>query len=425
MKITESKIKIKDISKGFDISKYSGSDEDVYCYDNKLNCRPAYQRNFVYNDIEKERVIDTIFKGYSAKQQFPLNIIYWAKMSDGTYQLLDGQQRTLSILLFRNGKDTARIDGIEKMFTGLGTSYKEWFDNYELTVYICEAEDGTTDKRFEDEILEWFQIINIAGSPLTTQELRNATYFGPWVSDAKKDFSNEKSKIFREEYDVEKYFAIPKGKMNRQGFLEIVLKWKSDAEGMSIDTYMSKQRNQKHATDLFNYFIDVLNWVKDTFTLYHKDVLYGRDWGRLYNTYHDSFNMSSDDVNKEIQRLYDDDEINKKDGIVEYILSGKDEKYLSFRKFDESTKKATYKLQNGICPICEEKQKQNPSVSIQIQHDYTKMEGDHIIPWSQGGKTIEENCCMLCKSHNGQKSDKEIMWLKDYMSNLRKNKYKK
>ena len=95
---------------------------------------------------------------------------------------------------------------------------------------------------------------------------------------------------------------------------------------------------------------------------------------------------------------------------------------MSFRAFDDSIKRATWKLQNGICPICEEKQKQNPEEKIQIKHDLKKMEGDHIIPWSQGGKTVEENCCMLCKLHNGQKSAKEMLWLKEYMDNLRKNK---
>ena len=420
MIIKEIKVTIGELSNGFDISKYSGSDEDVMCYNNKLNCRPAYQRNFVYNDIQKEEVVKTVFKGYEAKQQFPLNILYWAKMPDDTYQLLDGQQRTLSLLLFRNGKDTVEINGSQTMFIGLSDAYKEWFDNYKLTIYVCEPEDKEDQKRFESELLKWFNIINIAGENLTVQELRNASHFGPWVTEAKKDFSNENSKIFREEYDVDKYFKINKSKMNRQEFLETVIKWKSESENKDIDTYMSEHRNDKHATDLFNYFVDIVNWIKDTFPSYHKDILYGRNWGYLYNKYHNDFNMDSDEVAKLMDELYEDDEIQKKDGIIEYILSGKDERYLNFREFDEIIKKATYRLQNGICPMCEEKQRQNPNDTIKIKHTYKEMQGDHIVPWSQGGKTIEENCCMLCKTHNGQKSASEILWLKEYMNNLRK-----
>ena len=424
MIISEMKVTVGELAKGFDISKYSGSDEDVMCYNGQLNCRPAYQRNFVYEPDQKEEVIKTVFKGYDSKQQFPLNILYWAKMPDGSYQLLDGQQRTLSLLLFRNGKDVAKINGTKTMFIGLGQSYKHWFDNYKLTIYVCEPEPCEDQTRFEDELLDWFNVINIAGERLTDQELRNATHFGPWVTDAKKDFSNEKSKIFRDEYETEKYFKLNKKELNRQHFLKTIIEWKASAEGKEIDAYMSEHRSDKHATDLFNYFVEVLNWVKDTFTVYYKEVLYGQDWGRLYNKYHDSFTMNAKDVAKLVTELYEDDEIVKKDGIVEYILSGKDERYLNFREFDDIVKKATYRLQGGVCPMCKEKQRQNPSETIQIKHEYKKMEGDHVTPWSQGGKTVEENCCMLCKSHNGQKSASEILWLKAYMDDLRKKKLK-
>lgn len=419
MTIREIKISVGELANGFDITKYNGSDEDVMCYGGKLNCRPAYQRNFVYNEKQKEEVIKTVFKGYDSKQPFPLNIFYWAKMPDGSFQLLDGQQRTLSLLLFRSGKDTFNINAKETVFVGMGDSYKKWFNDYKLTVYVCEPDDNEDQHRFEDELLEWFSVINIAGERLSDQELRNATHFGPWVTDAKKDFSNEKSKIFREEYETEKYFKINKKELNRQTFLETIIKWKSAAENKGIDGYMSEHRNDKHATDLFNYFVEVLNWARDTFPVEYKEVIFGQDWGRLYNEYHTSFDMSPNEVVQLVEQLYEDDEIKKKDGIVEYILSGKNEKYLSFRQFDESTKKAVWRLQKHVCPMCEEKQRQNPHDKIKIEHDYDKMQGDHIIPWSQGGKTIESNCCMLCKSHNNQKSASEILWLQDYMNKLR------
>lgn len=432
MKITETKILIKDLAKGFDVSLFSGSNEDVMCYDNKLNCRPAYQRNYVYQDekvkgksiTKQEQVLNTIFRGYRSKTKFPLSIMYWEKCPDGTFQILDGQQRTLSALLFKENHGTWN----GRQYTGLQPAEKEWFDNYPFTVYICEQDikNGQTQAEFEAEILDWFEVINIAGSPLTDQELRNATYFGKWVSSIKKYFSNTESVIFRDEYETEKYISINKGKMNRQEFLETVLEWRCENLGISIDEYMSQHRNDMMDTDLFTYFVNMLSWVKSTFTKYNKDVLYGQNWGHLYNVYHENFVVDNEKINAEIDRLYNDDEIAKEDGIVEYILSG-DEKKLQFRKFDDVIRRTVYTLQKGNCPLCEEEAKMYPEKNINPHFKSHKdMEADHIIPWSKGGKTDDvKNCCMLCKNHNLHKSAYQVNWLEEHMKKLWKEKEKK
>lgn len=414
MKIKEIKVKIGDLAKGFDISKYDGTSEDIMCFDGKLNVRPSYQRNMVYEPKRQIEVIKTVYKGYESNQQFPLNVMYWAKIADGTYQLLDGQQRTLSLLLYKNNQ-------IEQMpMTGESAARKQWFDNYELTVYECSADDNETSERFEEEILEWFQTINIAGENLTPQELLNATYSGSWVSDAKKDFSNDKSMLlFSDRYNTQMYFKIDRKKLNRQEFLETVLKWKAQAEGLSIEAYMSKHRDDAHDTDLQKYFLDILEWIEATFKPYNKELLYGQDWGTLYNKYHDTFNKTSDQVSELMEKLDNDDEIEKKKGIVEYILSD-DERYLSFREFDETVKERTYKLQNGICPMCVMHNELYPDKQVEIKHDKKDMQGDHIDAWSAGGKTVESNCCMLCKKHNGAKLAREVVWLRKYMDDLRK-----
>lgn len=428
MKITKCEIKIGDLCKSFDISLYSGSDEDVMCYDGKLNCRPAYQRNYVYDGKAKgsdktkaEQVLDTIFKGYRSRTIFPLSIMYWQKMEDGTYQIIDGQQRTLTVLLYHEGGKTL-YDG--KMFVGLQPAEKEWFENYPFTVYICEKDENQTEAEFEAEVLEWFTVINIAGVPLTDQELRNATYFGPWVSAIKGKFSNDKSEIFKEQYKTESYIKIDKSKMNRQEFLERVLLRRAQNFGMSIEEYMSIHRNDPTDTDLFNYFVTVLNWVKEHFTEYNKDVLYGQEWGRLYNTYHETFNLSKEEVNAKINELVEDDEVEKNDGIVEYILSGYQEKFLHLRAFDEKTRKRVFLLQGKKCPLCEDEKRKNPDLDIQVEYDtYKKMEADHLIPWRDGGRTDDErNCCMLCPTHNKHKSADQIRWLNEYMKTLWENK---
>lgn len=427
MKITETKIKIKDLDKGFNISELVGSDENVMCYDGKLNCRPAYQRNYVYdtekvkgkNYTKQEEVLNTIFRGYESKTKFPIGVMYWEKMPDGTYQLLDGQQRTLSVLLYRNNNGTYK----GKTYSGLQKAERDWFDEYEFVVYVCEQdkEHGQTENQFEAEVLEWFEVINIAGSPLTDQELRNAVYFGEFVSAAKTTFSNPKSDIFKDKYDTEKYITINKAKMNRQEFLERVIKWRSENLNLTVDEYMSNHRNDSSDGDLRNYFFDVLKWAKNTFTEYNEAVLKGLDWGTLYNEYSASFSMDTDSINQKVRELYEDEDVIKKDGIAEYILSGcENESFLNIRQFDKSQKQRAFNLQKGICPLCEDEKKKYPERDIKIQYTLKEMEGDHIIPWSKGGKTDDDNCCMLCKNHNRQKSAAQISWLEDYMRELHK-----
>ena len=167
MKITPVKIKIRDLTEGFDDNAENG----VRAYSGKLDIRPPYQREFVYNDKQRAKVIDTVIKG------FPLNTMYWAKRKDGTFEIIDGQQRTLSICQYVNNEFSVNY----KTFKALQESEKNAVLDYELTVYICEGDDK--------EKLDWFETINIAGAELTKQEMRNAVYSGPWVTDAKRYFS--------------------------------------------------------------------------------------------------------------------------------------------------------------------------------------------------------------------------------------------
>lgn len=90
MKITEYRPTIADLIADY----YDDDEEGVYAYGGKLNVRPKYQREFVYDDAKQKAVIDSILNG------FPLNAMYWADNGDGTYEVIDGQQRTLSICRF-------------------------------------------------------------------------------------------------------------------------------------------------------------------------------------------------------------------------------------------------------------------------------------------------------------------------------------
>lgn len=367
MKITLEKIPIKEIVKGYKNSE----EEGVIGYNGKLNIRPKYQREFVYKDKQMLAVIDTVNKN------FPLNVMYWVKNSEDDFEILDGQQRTLSICQYFNGDFSFK----NRYFHNLTSDEQEKFLDYELMIYICEGEDS--------EKLDWFKTINIAGEKLTAQELRNAVYSGSWLTEAKKFFSKSNCPAHKIGSSYMKCKAI------RQEYLEKALEWITEKQGIkSIERYMAEHQHDNNANELRMYFTDVINWIETLFPVKRTSLQQKVNWGTLYNKYYSKIEaFNADELEKKIKQFLQDEEIQKKEGIYEYLLSG-NEKSLNLRVFDEKTKREKYEFQEGVCPICK-------------QHfEYEQMEGDHILSWSKGGKTISNNCQMLCKTCNLQKSNK-------------------
>lgn len=371
MKITQRLIKVKDIFDGF----IDNDDDGVFAYDGKLSIRPPYQREFVYDLEQSELVIHTILKG------FPLNIMYWVKVDDDKYEILDGQQRTLSIMKYLKHQFPITLDGSKFYWDSLPDDQLNKIYNYELMIYIC---DGT-----ESEKLEWFKIVNIAGEELTDQELRNSVYTGPWLSDAKRHFSkrNCAAKGLSDKYI--------KGDPNRQELLEKALLGICDYQNLKdVTEYMSKHKADKDADELWQYFQDVIYWIEKIFPVYYSDMK-GIDWCKLYNKYNKNHCNSSEMI-METKRLHEDEDVQNVKGIYEYLLCKNFDPFatrlLNIRMFDKRDKLITYSKQNGICPLCKQHFK------------FDQMEGDHIKPWSKGGHTKLDNCQMLCKDCNRKKS---------------------
>lgn len=368
MKIELKEIKINDLVEGYEDN--SLREEGIVGFNGKLDIRPKYQREFVYNEKQEKAVIETILKG------FPLNVMYWVKKSDSedSYEVLDGQQRTISICKYVQGRYSIQIDNKPMYFHNLTEEEKKNILDYKLMVYFCEGTDR--------EKLDWFKTINIAGEKLTEQELRNAVYTGDWLSDAKRHFSKTSCPAYQL---ANKYI---KGVPIRQDYLQTAIKWISED---NIEEYMSENQNKVNANELWLYFSNVINWSKTIFPAYRKEMK-GIDWGFLYNDYKD-IELDSKKLEEEITKLMQDDEVSKKAGIYYYILT-KNEKYLSLRVFSDKQKREAYEEQKGICPHCKE------------EFEIEEMEGDHITPWSEGGKTDINNLQMLCKPCNRYKSNK-------------------
>ena len=369
MKIDLHKIKIRDLVNGYLDSQENG----VVGYGGKLNIRPAFQREFVYKEKQRNAVIETVIKG------FPLNVMYWVEDENGNYELLDGQQRTISICQYVNGDFSLN----SRAFHNLTETEKNQILDYSLMIYICKGN--------EKEKLDWFKIINIAGVQLKEQELRNAIYTGKWLSDAKRYFSKNGCVAYRL---ANKYLN---GEVNRQDYLESVLEWISAKENIKIEDYMSIHQQDSHATPLWQYFQSVISWVQTIFPKYRKEMK-GLAWGILYNKYGNKV-YNPQELETKIVSLMQDDDVTKRSGIYEYLLSG-NEKYLNIRAFTDNEKRKVYERQNGLCPHCVAEHREKTHYEIE------EMEADHITPWCEGGKTSIDNCQMLCKEHNRRKSSK-------------------
>ena len=378
MKITKTTKTVRELTENY----RDDGDGGVYGYNGRLVLRPSYQREFCFKNKQRNEVIRTV------RKNFPLGIMYWSKTGEDTYECLDGQQRSISICQYVNKDYPIRIDGNDKFFHNLTPEQQEEILDYKMDVNICE---GT-----EEEKLEWFKIINIAGETLTSQELLNATYTGSWLADAKNYFSKQNCVAGKL---ADGYI---KGNPIRQDYLEKALAWIADRDGLeSGQMYMAIHQHDEDANDLWLYFQSVINWAKMLFPVGRKNITNTQDWGFLYNKYHNN-QYNSNHLEQEMKELLLDDDVTKKALLPAFLLSSRtpaDERLLSLRTFSEAQKMRAYERQHHQCPLCLQR-------GIDMEYAYEDMEGDHIVPWSQGGHTTDENLQMLCKDCNRLKGGK-------------------
>lgn len=367
MEIKLQEIPVRDLAQGYEDNAENG----VVGYGGKLDIRPPFQREFIYKEAQRNAVIDTVRKG------FPLNVMYWATRDDGTFEIIDGQQRTISICQYVQGDFSVPIDGLPLAFHNLQDDQQKKILDYPLMVYICTGS--------KSEKLDWFKTINIAGEKLTDQELRNAVYHGSWVSDAKRYFSRTGCAAYGLGGD---YLT---GSANRQDYLETAIRWISGGRDQ-IDSYMSTHQHDPNANELWLYFQNVINWVTTTIqpAKERKKIMKGVEWGPLYDAYKNE-KFDAKKIEAEAARLNLDNDVTKKTGIYPYIFT-REEKHLSIRTFKDAEKLSAYERQKGICAHCKK------------HFDSNEMEADHITPWHAGGHTTPENCQMLCRPCNRRKS---------------------
>lgn len=383
-------ITVEQICKGFVYNELEG--KGLFGLSGKLVIQPEYQRNYLYAEQKmEEAVIRSVLKKY------PLGLIYFNKVGEDKYEVLDGQQRITSLGRFLTGKfPLIDENGMPHYYAALPEDQVKRINETKLTIYICEGE--------ETEIKEWFRTINIAGIPLNRQEVSNAVYSGPFVTKAKEEFSNSQNA------NIQKWSAYINGNVSRQDFLRTALEWVvKSSDHDAVDAYMSQHRYDNNINELKTYFTSVIDWISGVFSDVEKEMR-GLEWGRLFETYH---TMPYDPavVSAKVHELYADAAVKNRRGIFEYILGGcQDPKLLDIRIFEESTKRVVYSAQtqeaqkNGVsnCPYCAIGHDANAKRIWKIN----EMDADHVTAWSRGGSTDISNCQMLCKSHNRAKGNK-------------------
>ena len=379
-------ITVADICKGFVYNEYEG--KGLFGLSGRLTIQPEYQRNYIYADGKKDvAVVHSLLKGY------PLGLVYFVKVGEDRFEILDGQQRITSFGRYVTGKFAIHDpNGIPRYFSGLPKEWQEKIMQTTLTIYVCEGEEA--------EIKEWFQTINIAGIPLNDQELSNAIHSGPFVTKAKEEFSNSQNA------NIQKWSAYISGSVLRQDYLRTALEWVSHG---NIDAYMSKHRHDDNIHELKAYFTSVIDWVSGTF-IEVTPQMKGLPWGKFYEQYHSNA-YSIREVTLKVRELLDDYFVTDKRGIYEYVLGGcVDRKLLNVRLFNEQAKRAAYQRQtekaqsknHSNCPLCAIGSDSNKNHIWKM----TEMDADHVTPWSKGGATDLRNCQMLCKTHNRAKGNR-------------------
>lgn len=360
MKIELREVTVRELVKGYTDDGEGG----VVGYDGELDIRPPYQREFIYKDKQREAVIDTVTKG------FPLNVMYWAVRDDGGFEVIDGQQRTISLAQFVESEFAFN----QLYFHNLPQDKQQVILDYKLMIYLCSGTDS--------EKLEWFKTINIAGEKLTDQELRNAVYSGSWVSDAKRYFSKTAGPAYGLASD------LMNGSPIRQDYLETAVEWVNDGD---VEGYMATHQHDPNSNEIWLYFQQVIAWVRATFPTYRREMK-GIPWGALYNTFKTEA-LDSAKLEAEVDQLMADEDVENKKGIYSYVLDRK-ERHLNIRAFSANDKREAFERQKGVCVKCGE--------TFAID----EMEADHITPWHEGGKTNADNCQMLCVFDNRSKGAK-------------------
>ena len=390
----------------------------------ELDPQPDYQRWYVFDDIKASKLIESVFL------DIPVPSIYLNTEKDGTYSIIDGQQRITSFLRFMKNefaltKLEKRKDLNGKRFKDLSKEEQMIIKKYDIVTFIIE-DDETDSLKYEI-----FERLNQGSVKLNAQELRNCVYRGPFNALLKELAVNKRvTKLIRikdnKRMDIEenllKFFAFA----NMQDY-------KGGQKG-TLDQFMNLHKND--APEMINHYKELLLKTFDTIS----EVLGERAFDGISvkidgtvtrttvfsPTFYDSIAIAFSSFDRNILMKNADkireaiDNLKMKNvayrdmcygasgskdkvfgrihlvkstiaNIVGYVASAEP------RAFDRDLKELLYERQNHICPACG-----------QEIVDLDSAEIDHIHPYAKGGSTTPDNAALLHSYCNKKKSDSVI-----------------
>ncbi len=135
-----------------------------------LNLHPDFQRNLVWDNFRKSRLIESILL------RIPLPMFYFSQDDEGVLSVVDGLQRLSAIYEFMSNelvlKDLEYLDNCNGRTYSedgkkLDDKYVRWFNMTQIFVNVIDSQSPSKVK------YDIFRRINTGGRPLNAQELRN------------------------------------------------------------------------------------------------------------------------------------------------------------------------------------------------------------------------------------------------------------
>jgi hypothetical protein len=399
--------------------------------DGDLDLQPEYQRKYVATPKIASKLIESII------MDVPIPVIYLAEEKDGTYSVIDGQQRLTSFLSFMQGKfpngDTFKLTGLKvykelnrKTFSDLDKEYQNKIRKTTLHTIVIKKESN------EDVKFEIFERLNTGSIKLNEDEIRNTVYRGPYIRLLAELENNEtfhqlvrkdnykKRMIYRGM--ILRFFAL-----SEKSYLNYKPSMKQFCNKELRDNrFLSNEKIKEYK----NRFFDSVDMVK---------VVFGENAFRRYipaDSNNQQGNWTTTRINMALYDIqmcgflhYSKNEVlrnadyireamielmsNNKDFIDSILIQTSNREILQKRfkiwlnKLDEIIGNNGYEQRTFSYKIKKELFDKNPICAISGQRILAieDAEVDHIIPFSKGGKTEINNAQLVLRYFNRAKNN--------------------
>lgn len=369
----------------------------------KLCYNQSTQRKFVYADIDSQLACGKTTKAGSLINailedgiQLPA-VYFWQNTDTNQLNIHDGKQRILSLYYFIKGQrvggnciSTYRHDK-ETLFTGLSAVDQNRLLDYKLDIVMREGSSKEEERSF--------YLINTNSVNLTSYECVSGMLHGQFLTDF-ENYIDAKSKLLDKVKPIgrgEQAYKILLTLFNINNSKKVL---SNDKSIMVLTDELSKVRNfnfipiNYKADDIIECFSELMRGVsglKEERALAVADYIIKKSYNanNIVAYYRNCMRQVNDISCWEI-------ETHKT--FIDAFINGL--QLDPQRYFSKDVKDKLYQHSPRCSHI-------NDDGSMCSETAYSKLEVDHIQPWSKGGRTIIDNARLLCKSHNSSKGNRE------------------